>query len=232
MPETLYDRDSIIKNAERITNFCTEKLSKGEDFASNVKCFWASDFADTRNFTERAGDLPKNGVYIIVDKNESAFKQTGRIVRVGTHTKQNRLIKRLANHFRHDTPSLGSSVFRELVAEAKGRSEVSKYMKEKDRFFIILIPVEPTGNKENDKNLRLRLEEKIIATLSWCAFFKGGTEPSENWAGKELSKKFPCNSTYQQISEFGLWLSDGFLKPPVQEDKDCEKSFDIYDYLK
>lgn len=227
MDEMLYKRDDVIKNAKRITNYCTDKLSNGEDLTSEIKCFWASDFADTKNFKVKESNLPKNGVYIIVDKNESAFGKAGRIVRVGTHTKQNRLIKRLANHFRHDTPSLGSSVFRELVAEAKGRSEVSKYMKEKDRFFIILIPVEPTGNKENDKNLRLSLEEKIIATLSWCAFFKGGTEPSENWAGKELSKKFPCNSTYQQISELGLWLSDGLLKPPVQEDKD-----DIYDYLK
>jgi hypothetical protein len=43
-------------------------------------------------------ELPQNGIYILFEKGEMAHG-TNRIVRVGTHNGQNRLIQRLEEHF-------------------------------------------------------------------------------------------------------------------------------------
>lgn len=212
MSEMLYNRDAVIAQAKKITIFCNK-----------LPCYSVNVFCETNKFNKEV-QLPKNGVYVVFEEGETAFGQK-RIVRVGTHLKNDNLVERLANHFRHS--SFESSIFRKLVGSAMdlNEAETTEYMKSKMSFSVIEVPAEE--KEDEDKYIRLRLEEKIIATLSWCAFFKGGTEPSGNWAGKELCKKNPCNSTYQQISEFGLWLSDGLLKPPVTSDED-----EIYKYLK
>lgn len=203
--ETIYRKNDVIENAKKITELCNK-----------LTCYEVKDFCNTKEFKKK--DFPKNGVYVVFEEGETAFGQK-RIVRVGTHKRNGRLIARLADHFRHN--SLRSSVFRKLVSRALGTNdtkEVSDYMRNNMSFAVI-----PIDNKKD----RLLVEEKIIATLSWWAFFNKDKAHSKDWIGKDLYDENNPKSTDQQISEFGLWLSDGLLKPPVTSDED-----EIYKYLK
>lgn len=203
--ETIYGKNAVIENAKKITERC-----------NNLTYYSAKDFCNTKEF--KKNDFPKNGVYVVFEDGETAFGQK-RIVRVGTNKRNGRLIARLADHFRHN--SFRSSVFRQLVSRAlrtEDAKKVSDYMRNNMSFAVIPI---------DNKNERMLVEEQIIATLSWWAFFNKDKAHSKDWIGKDLYDENNPKSTDQQISEFGLWLSDGLLKPPVTSDED-----EIYKYLK
>ena len=59
--------------------------------------------------------IPKNGVYVLFEKNEKAH-ETDRIVRIGTHTRDNRLFKRLREHFIKENKD--RSIFRKNIGRA------------------------------------------------------------------------------------------------------------------
>ena len=205
MKETIYDEKHITEQAKKITELC-----------NNLTCYSAKDFADTRKFNKEHKEypLPENGVYVIFEKGETAFGKK-RIVRVGTHRNDGRLTARLGDHFR--TNSKDGSVFRELVGlalKAKEGKKISDYMRENMSFAIISV------SKKED---RTYVEDKIIATLSWWAFFNKDKAHSTDWLGAKINE----NSKKEFVSEFGMWLSDSILKPPVLKDNDP-----LYKYLK
>ena len=78
--------------------------------------------------------FPINGVYIFFEKGETITTPDGRIldriVRVGTHKKDDNLYKRLTQHF---TGNITSSIFRKDIGGAlstDNEEEISKYMRE------------------------------------------------------------------------------------------------------
>ncbi|MBL0721133.1 MAG: hypothetical protein JJV88_00975 [Sulfurovum sp.] len=60
-------------------------------------------------------ELPKNGIYILFEKNELAHNGE-RIVRVGTHTGDDNLAKRLKEHFMKENKD--RSIFRKNIGRA------------------------------------------------------------------------------------------------------------------
>ena len=142
----------------------------------------------------------KNGVYVVFESdNPENHDALRRIVRIGTHNKDGRLVKRLKQHFH--CKDRRSSIFRQRMYELLGSEEgVTAYMKKHMSFAVI--PVE-TEKK------RLFMEKKLIATLSWAAFWSKDFRPAANWLGGE--------SCRQEIQRYGLWLSDGILGEPFSE---------------
>lgn len=165
-----------------------------------------------------AGKIPfNNGIYIVFEAGET-FGSWNRIVRIGTHTSKDRLKGRLRDHFSRENKD--GSIFRKNVGKAilnrinhtylpiwsldtskpenrifidfelqrEIEKEVSKYLEQ--NFSFAVFPVE-------DNQLRLRLEEGIIATLHQNVNFKA----SGNWLGNY--------SPEGQIRSGGMWLKNG-----------------------
>ena len=174
--------------------------------------------------------IPKNGIYILFEKGEAAHG-VDRIVRVGTHTGDGRLVSRLKEHFLKENKD--RSIFRKNIGRAILAKNNDPFLEQwnwdlttresKDR----LLPLLDTKKQQqmakevtsyiqehftfsvfevSTKEDRLDLESKIISTISLCQECK----PSEEWLGS--------SSPVQKIRESGLWLVQGLYKTPLSED--------------
>ena len=139
--------------------------------------------------------VPRNGIYIFFEKGETITTPDGRIldriVRVGTHKKDDNLYKRLNQHF---TGNIASSIFRKDIGEALStdkKEEISKYMRENLSFVVFEVETEAE---------RLDWEERIIFTLS-KAVILGQISPSKKWLGNKSPK--------EKIRKSGLWQVEG-----------------------
>ena len=146
--------------------------------------------------------FPANGVYIFFEKGETITTPDGRIldriVRVGTHEKDDNLYKRLKQHF---TGNITSSIFRKDIGKALSTNketdktykeeEISKYMRENLSFVIF---------EEETEAERFDWEERIIFTLS-KAVILGQISPSKKWLGNKSPK--------EKIKKSGLWQVEG-----------------------
>ena len=146
--------------------------------------------------------FPANGVYIFFEKGETITTPDGRIldriVRVGTHEKDDNLYKRLKQHF---TGNITSSIFRKDIGKALSTNketdktykeeEISKYMRENLSFVIF---------EEETEAERFDWEERIIFTLS-KAVILGQISPSKKWLGNKPPK--------EKIKKSGLWQVEG-----------------------
>ena len=162
-----------------------------------------------------------NGIYIMFEKGES-YRSYDRIVRVGTHTSDNRLKKRLKDHFLKENKD--GSIFRKNIGKAilnknghpylnvwnldtkkagdkydaefqyKIEKQISTYLKDNITFTCFQV---------DTKEDRLRLEEGIIALLNLSSSFVS----SENWRGRF--------SPVNDISQSGLWLREGLNGKPL-----------------
>ena len=189
---------------------------------------WARSLPRHR-FPFDAERIPQNGIYILFEKGERAHGGD-RIVRIGTHTGEGQLRSRLNQHF--ITPNKDRSIFRKNIgrallvrardpflsdweidltsraARAKhgGRidfakqkqieEKVSKYIRSNFSFAVIRVPT---------KEERLRLESRMISTVSLCEDCK----PSKKWLGNSSPK--------EKIRESGLWIVNELYKKPLNE---------------
>jgi hypothetical protein len=176
-------------------------------------------------FDQRA--LPLNGLYLLFEKGETAHG-TSRIVRVGTHTGNDQLRSRLQQHFLVENKD--RSIFRKNIGRAlltkeqdpflndweldltsrqakvkySGRVDtdrqkaierrVSDYIQSSFSFAVLRV---------DDKHQRLRLESRLISTLSLC----DTCQPSAAWLGLFSPK--------EKIRESGLWLVNELYRQPL-----------------
>lgn len=179
-------------------------------------------------------DIPKNGIYILFEKNEFAHG-TDRIVRIGTHTGDNQLLSRLKQHFQNENKD--RSIFRKNIGRAILNKNKEDFLKQweidlttkvaKDKFQSkIDLDKQKKIEKEvsdyiknnfsftvfpvNNKEKRLEIESKIISTVSSC----NQCSPSKTWFG--------LNSPKEKIKESGLWLVNELYKEQLNE-KDIEE---------
>jgi hypothetical protein len=170
--------------------------------------------------------IPLNGIYILFENGEAAHG-TNRIVRVGTHTGSDQLRSRLRQHFLIENKD--RSIFRKNIGRALlnrdhdpflpvweldrtsqtmrdkhsgidlGRQRaiertVSEYIREHFSFAVVRV---------DEKAERLRLEAKMISTVSLCDDCK----PSGHWLG--------LSSPKEKIRKCGLWLVNELYKEPL-----------------
>lgn len=174
-------------------------------------------------------EIPLNGIYILFERNEHAHG-TDRVVRVGTHTGQSQLRSRLKQHFlvenkdrsifrknigrallrkKHDpflvdweidlTPLAARVEHNHRIDEQRRREierEVSSYIQNNFSFVVLQV---------DSKEQRLRLESRMISTVSRCPICK----PSKDWLGSY--------STKEKIRKSGLWLVNELYKEPLDK---------------
>lgn len=186
------------------------------------------------NFESDINTMPQNGIYVMYEKGEKGH-DAERIVRIGTDTGENQLRSRILQHFINENKN--RSIFRKNIGrallnkenssylaiwnydptskakkeqykavidkdfESKIEKQISKYMQQ--NFYFKLIEV-------NGKEKRLRLEEKLIGTVSSCKKHK----PSKQWLGSY--------SPVEKIKESGLWQVQGLYKAGLTE-KDLQE---------
>jgi hypothetical protein len=185
------------------------------------------------HFPFDAAAIPPNGLYILFERGELAHG-TNRIVRIGTHTGNNQLRSRLKQHFLVENKD--RSIFRKNIGRALlnkdqdpflsqweldltsrqaklqhthvdiGRQReiekrVSQYIQ--SNFSFVALPID-------DKQQRLRLESKLITTVSLCEACRA----SPGWLGLFSPKK--------KIRTCGLWLVNELYKQPLSDDEVTE----------
>ncbi len=173
----------------------------------------------------------QNGIYIMFEKGES-YHGMNRIVRIGTHRGQDRLLKRLRDHFVKEDAD--GSIFRKNIGRAflKMTSdpylqvwEIDMHNSENERNYGHLInegletELEAKISRYLRDNItfvcfpvdeeaeRLRLEEGIIASLNRHSSFG----PSSNWLG--------LNSPMPEIASSGLWNRQGLQGQPLSDEE-------------
>jgi len=173
----------------------------------------------------------KNGIYIMFEKGEN-YHGMDRIVRVGTHRGQDRLLQRLRDHFVKEDAD--GSIFRKNIGRAflKMASdpylqvwEIDMHNSENERNYGHLInegletELEAKISRYLRDNItfvcfpvdkeaeRLRLEEGIIASLNRHSSFG----PSSNWLG--------LHSPVPEIANSGLWNRQGLLGQPLSDEE-------------
>lgn len=179
------------------------------------------------NYNEISNIPFDNGIYLVFEYGEE-YMDWERIVRIGTHTSQNRLRKRLRDHFINENKD--GSIFRKNVGKAllnqrndsylpiwtqdtskeenavhinrevqkSIEAEVSTYLRNNMQFAVIEVE-----NKEE----RLRLEAALISTLNHTIAFG----PGASWLGNY--------SPEEKIRNSGLWLTQGLDAPPLSEEE-------------
>ena len=212
-------------------NLITEHyLSNEEENSTSASCHNLHKlFNNMKRFTFpfETKEIPKNGIYILFEEGESAHN-TDRIVRVGTHNKDNNLHQRLKQHFM--SKNKDSSIFRKNIGRAilnktndpfleqwnwdiSKKENKAKYLPDieklkeienqvskiiKSNFSFIVFEVETEQE-------RLELEAKIISTVSLCK----ECEASKEWLGSSSSE--------HKIRESSLWLKQGLYGTPLME---------------
>jgi hypothetical protein len=182
------------------------------------------------SFPFDARALPLNGIYLLFEKGETAHG-TNRIVRVGTHTGNDQLRSRLRQHFLVENKD--RSIFRKNIGRAllnkdndpflsdweldltarkakdhySGRIDISRQRAIEKRvsdyiqssFRFVVTPV-------NEKEQRLRIESRIISTVSLC----DACQPSAAWLGQFSPK--------EKIRKSGLWLVNELYGEPLSRE--------------
>jgi hypothetical protein len=190
-------------------------------------------FASLRRHRFNAGGLtdthriPENGIYILYEQRENAHG-TDRIVRIGTHTGQSNLRKRLVEHF--ITPNKDRSIFRKNIGRAilnknnapfleqwnwdmTSRKNKKRYGHKLDRDMLASTEAETSKTirsrfsfavfQVDEKDVRMALESRIIATVAQCH----ECGPSRHWFG--------LHSPVKSIQNSGLWQVQGLNAEPM-----------------
>jgi hypothetical protein len=176
-----------------------------------------------------SNEIPKNGIYILFEKGEKV-NGLKRIVRVGTHTGDNQLQSRLKQHFVKENKD--RSIFRKNIGRALLNADNDSFLeqwqldltsranKEKNSGKVDFEKLKSVEKRVTEfiqnnfsfavfevleKEQRLRIESRIISTVSNCTNCK----PSENWLG--------LSSPKQKIIDSGLWLVNELWKQSLTE---------------
>ena len=179
-------------------------------------------------------EIPKNGIYILFEKGER-INGLKRIVRVGTHTGDNQLQSRLKQHFVKENKD--RSIFRKNIGRALLNADNDSFLEQWQLDLTSRANKETHSEKVDfeklksvekrvteyiqsnfsfavfevlEKEQRLRIESRIISTVSNCTNCK----PSKNWLG--------LSSPKQKIIASGLWLVNELWKQSLSESELAE----------
>ena len=173
--------------------------------------------------------IPLNGIYVLYEAGETAHG-ANRIVRVGTHTGNNQLRSRLKQHFVNEQKD--RSIFRKNIGRALLNRDKDPFLAQwetdlttsevtrkhgpaidrakqatvehmvteviQKRFHFAVFQVD-------EKDKRLELEGRMIATISRCE----NCGPSQQWLG--------LHSPKTKIRNSGLWLVNELYGEPFSE---------------
>jgi len=203
-----------------------------EEIRTEQACRQIHTLLDTLALCKQPSGVPfKNGLYFFYEVGEiSEHGPRGRIVRVGNHQEDDRLIERLHKHY---SPHKSASVFRRLLGGAIMRFENPEnpclapgpgqghWERQKGSRCALCKPIEERVSallcarfkfrcvEIRHRNERDRYERLLIATLAQCSV----CVPSENWLGRHA-----YSSTVRQA---GLW-NQKYAEGPTLGTEDLE----------
>lgn len=170
-----------------------------------------------------------NGIYAVLDKKEK-YKDMDRIVRIGTHDSDNKLITRIKNHYKNGLKD--NSFFRKNIGKAilsynehyylyiwninfNDKTNISKYAQLRDMEVEEVLEEKITNYMKErfefvcfeleDLKERYRLEEGLISTLYHDMDFRS----SDKWLGNY--------SPLAEIRDSGMWVAKDLNKPQLNE---------------
>ncbi|MHC2995463.1 MAG: hypothetical protein IBV53_08195 [Candidatus Atribacteria bacterium] len=180
--------------------------------------------------------IPKNGIYILFEKGEFAHT-TNRIVRIGTHTGNNKLRSRLKEHLNENKDR---SIFRKNIGRALlnkdndpfieqwNKKNLAKKIKKALDFnsdeFIKQEKIE-----KRIKEIEKRVTEYIQENISFVTFQIDNKKKRLELESKIISTVSRCDecnpsqnwfglfSPKAKIIESGLWLVNKLWKTPLSE---------------
>ena len=182
------------------------------------------------NFPFDERKIPRNGIYILFEKGETAHEMD-RIVRIGTHTGKNRLRSRLKQHFINENKD--RSIFRKNIGRALLNRDKDPFLeqweldltsrKAKEEYTASIDFEKQKGTEKRVSQYiqtnfsfvvieveaqeeRLEFESKIISTISLC----DECSPSSDWLGLFSPK--------EKIRKSGLWLVNELFKEPLSDE--------------
>ena len=189
--------------------------------------------------------IPTNGIYIFFQVGEESH-QGDRIVRIGTHTKDGNLRARLENHLRgknKDGSIFMKHLGRALLNKRKdydllehwsndqSKKDKKDVFKARDDYQFLKNEIDSITEEVSEilksrfsflafsvstKEERLKLESKIISTVSLCK--ECGS--SQEWLGNYI----PTKRYQETIVKSGLWnVKELFVKEYVCDTHDLEK---------
>jgi hypothetical protein len=162
-------------------------------------------------------EIPKNGIYVLFEEGEHAHG-VARIVRIGTHTGDNQLPSRIAQHFVKENKD--RSIFRKNIGRALLNRDGDPFLEQweidlttraartmygqqidKDRLRQTEIRVSEYIQRNvrflsfrvDGKSDRLHWESRLAATIAQC----GECKASSTWLGRHSPK--------EKIRASGLW---------------------------
>lgn len=174
-----------------------------------------------------ASRIPANGLYILFERGEHAHGGD-RIVRIGTHTGDGNLPKRLREHF--EVENKDRSIFRKNIGRAMLAAEGSALLEQwnrdltsraardrhadhVDQSALGEVEARVSGYMRDrfdfavlevpDRGERLRLERGLIGTVAHCS----DCQPSRDWLGKQ--------SPIVAIRKCGLWQTQHLAAAPM-----------------
>jgi acyl carrier protein phosphodiesterase len=180
----------------------------------------------TNQFPFDSGKIPSNGIYVIFETGETAHG-TNRIVRIGTHKSENRLLSRLQDHFVRANKD--GSIFRKNIGRAILHREHDSFLtkwdvkvKTKEAKQDYSSEMDAAKQRQIEQQVsqyirshlrfvvfrvdsqaeRKKLESKIISTVSLCS----ECHSSDSWLGRY--------SPIEKIRESGLWVVNELYKQP------------------
>ncbi len=173
----------------------------------------------------------------IFENGEFAHDGKPRIVRVGSHTGNNQLRSRIKQHFLNENKD--RSIFRKNIGRAILNRDNDDYLQKwewdlttRENKQKYINDIDPQKQREiesevsrilrtnfsfsvvriDDKQLRMKMESKIISTISSCR----NCSPSTLWLGQY--------STKEKIRSSGLWLVNELYKSDLNSEDMCELS--------
>ena len=179
----------------------------------------------------QAEQIPSNGIYIVFEKDETAHN-TDRIVRIGTHTGDGNLAKRIGEHLY--TPKKDRSIFRKHIGRCilnkrgdaflqqweidlttraskdKHAGQIDLAMQdrvEQEVSAYIASNLEFAVISVSGKEERLCLESGLLSTIAACT----DCSPSQHWLG--------CHHPKSKIPNAGLWNVLGMNKRIMSQEE-------------
>lgn len=182
-------------------------------------------------FKQRENEIPKNGIYIIFEKDEK-YIDYDRIVRIGTHTGENQLRSRLNQHFVSENKN--RSIFRKNIGRCILNKEKNPY--------LTLWELDITSKADKEKNLKLldlefekqmemRISDYIQNNFSFCIFQVESKPERLFWESKIVSTLAKSNelqpsqgwlgnfSPKDKIRKCGLWQVNELFNDEMTEEE-------------
>ena len=208
-------------NIEETISFLKQELDKDDKISDGEKFHILFNSMKRYNY-DNFDEIPfTNGIYVVLDKKEK-YKDMDRIVRIGSHDSDNKLIKRIKNHYKNGfkdssffRKNIGKSIlsyndhdylyiwninFNDKINQCKYGElrdmEVEGALEEKISEYM-KDRFEIVCFEVEDLKERYRIEEGLISTICHDKDFNC----SDNWLGKY--------SPVEEIRDSNMWVAKG-----------------------